>query len=176
VIDRTVVNREEAEEISDGPHSIEMSFQIPSHAEFIAPAVDKVVRSIRKARCIPGKEGDVGGALFEAIANAVTHGNHQDPKKPVRIRCRYDPKKCISIVVSDQGEGFDPAKLPDATSERRRGLLLMKALMDEVHLENGGTEVHMVKKCDGPVQTMFKDYAARMARYVRSWTRGREKH
>jgi serine/threonine-protein kinase RsbW len=152
----------------------ETAFQIPSYTGFIAPTVDRIVRKIRKARCIPGKEADVQGALFEALANAVVHGNHEDVKKPVRIRVRYEPKKCLSIIVSDEGSGFDPGDVADPTRpenverEHGRGILLMKAFMDEVHYEKNGTEVHLVKNCDAPVRTFFKDYAARVAHYVRS--------
>lgn len=152
--------------------SFETRLEIPSHVGFITPAVERIVRRLRKSHCIPGKESDVRTALYEAMANAVTHGNHENAKKTVRVRCRYDAAQCVSIVVSDEGEGFDPRAVPDPTrpenleSEHGRGIFMMRAYMDEVRYEKGGTEVHLVKKCDGPVQTLVRSYAAKLSRFM----------
>jgi serine/threonine-protein kinase RsbW len=152
--------------------SFETKLEIPSHIGFITPAVERIVKKLRKSRCIPGKESDVRTALYEAMANAVTHGNHENAKKTVRVRCRYDGAQCVSIVVSDEGQGFDPRTVPDPTqpenleSEHGRGIFLMKAYMDEVRYEKGGTEVHLVKTCDGRVQTFVKSYAAMLSRFM----------
>lgn len=149
--------------------SFETRLEIPSHVGFITPTVERIVRKLRKSQGIPGKESEVRTALYEAIANAVTHGNHENAKKTVRVCCRYDAAQCVSIVVSDEGQGFDPKTVPDPTrpenleSEHGRGIFLMKAYMDEVHYEKGGTEVHLVKKCDGPVQTFVK----KLSRFMR---------
>ena len=76
-------------------------------------------------------------------------GNQEDSKTKVHIRCRCWPGKEISIVVTDQGKGFDFGKIAgngitsDPNSEHGRGIQLMKAYMDEVHFERGGSEVHM---------------------------------
>jgi serine/threonine-protein kinase RsbW len=132
----------------------EFNLEIASEVNSIAPAVDKIVAQIRESQCLPGKEPDVEMALFEALANAVIHGNHEEKSKSVRISCRQEPGDRVHIVVRDQGAGFDPAAVPDPTrpenleAEHGRGILMMKAFMDEVHFEKGGTEVHLVKKCD----------------------------
>ena len=53
--------------------------------------------------------------------------------------------------MRDPGPGFDPASIPDPTigenvfSEHGRGIYLVNQLMDEVHFERGGTEIHMRK-------------------------------
>ncbi len=166
---RTFAN---TKEISADTRGFEASLQIPSYPGFVAPAAERIVRKLRKSHCIPGKEDDVRTALIEAMANAVVHGNHGDVKKQVRVRCRYEPQDCVSIVVADEGEGFDPAAVPDPTkpqnlqSEHGRGIFLMKTFMDEVRFEKHGTEVHLIKKCDGPLQTLVKGYASRISRYV----------
>ncbi len=95
---------------------------------------------------------DVELALREALENAVVHGNQEDPDTQVHVRCRCQPGKEISIVVTDQGKGFDFEKTvgngitTDPDSEHGRGIQLMKAYMDDVHFERGGSEVHMRKR------------------------------
>ena len=95
---------------------------------------------------------DIEIALREALANAAIHGNHEDPRKHVHVRCRCKADEDVSIVVQDEGQGFDPNAVPDPTSpetiESRhgRGIYLMKSLMDEVHFDPSGTVVYMRKK------------------------------
>ena len=59
--------------------------EMASDVNSIAPAVDKIVAQIRESHCLSGKEPDVEMALFEALANAVIHGNHEEKSKSVRI-------------------------------------------------------------------------------------------
>ena len=178
-IGRTLTSSEDNVKVDR--RSFEASLQIPSQVGFITPVVERIVRKLRKSQCIPGKETAVRTALYEALANAVTHGNHGDARKTVRVRCRYQADTCVSIIVSDEGKGFDPSAVPDPTrpenleSEHGRGIFLMKAYMDEVRYEKGGTEVHLVKRCDGPVQTMFKSYAAKFSRFVSGHSRRKSK-
>ena len=125
---------------------------MPSAIPAISPLVDRLMRLIEGSQCVPGAEADVELALREALDNAVVHGNQEDPKTKVHIRCRCWPGKEISIVVTDQGKGFDFEKAvgngltPDPAAERGRGISLMKAYMDDVHFERDGSEVHMRKR------------------------------
>lgn len=72
-------------------------------------------------------------AIREAIVNAVTHGNHLDPKKTVRIEYAITPEKIV-VAITDQGEGFDPRSIPDPRSPEGlektsgRGVFLMEQL------------------------------------------------
>jgi serine/threonine-protein kinase RsbW len=131
----------------------DFQLEIPSDINSIAPAVDKIVAQIRESQCLAGSESDVEVALFEALANAVIHGNREEKSKSVRVVCRLESSDRVSIVVRDQGTGFDPGAVPDPTrpenlgAEHGRGILMMKTFMDEVHFERGGTEVHMTKNC-----------------------------
>jgi len=69
------------------------------------------MRLIEGSQCVPGEEFDIEMALREALENAVVHGNQEDPKTKVHIRCRCQRGKEISIVVTDQGKGFDFEKI-----------------------------------------------------------------
>ncbi len=111
---------------------------------------------IRKCRCVPGDEEDIETALREALANAVIHGNHEDTGKQVSIGCRCGTDE-VSIVIRDEGQGFDINGVPDPTtpenieSSHGRGIYLMKTLMDEVRFERGGSVVYMRKSATKPI-------------------------
>ena len=131
---------------------LEIDSWMPSKVQAISPLVERLMVLIEGSQCAPGDEFNVEMALREALANAVVHGNHEHPGAKVHIRCRCWPGKEISIVVTDQGKGFDfgmtngNGLISDPLSERGRGIYLMKAYMDEVHFERGGSEIHMRKR------------------------------
>ena len=89
-------------------------------------------------------------ALEEALTNALKHGNQGDPSKRITIRYAVTPDKVV-IIVGDEGEGFDEGKVPDPTQPHRlpipngRGIMLMRAYMDEVEYRDEGREVRFVK-------------------------------
>src|ERR1700704_4781135 len=120
---------------------LEIDSWMPSKIQAISPLVDRLMRLIEGSQCVPGDESDVELVLREALENAVVHGNQEDPGKKVHIRCRCGPGNEISIVVTDQGKGFDFGKIvsngitSDPASEHGRGIQLMKAYMDDVHFE-----------------------------------------
>jgi serine/threonine-protein kinase RsbW len=131
--------------------SLEIDAWIPSETKAVSPLVDRLMRLIEGSRCVPGKEPAVELALREALNNAVVHGNRMDAHKLVQIRCRCQLGKGVSIIVRDQGQGFDPNIVPDSLAvknlgaEHGRGIYLMKVSMDTVSFERGGAEVHMWK-------------------------------
>jgi serine/threonine-protein kinase RsbW len=131
---------------------LEVDAWIPSEVKAISPLVDRLMRLIAGSRCITGEERAVELALREALNNAVVHGNRLDARKLVHVRCRCKVGEGISLVVSDQGQGFDASSVPDPVAvenllaEHGRGIHLMKLAMDEVSFEQRGAEVHMRKK------------------------------
>ena len=60
-------------------------------------------------------ETEVEIALHEALANAIIHGNHENPRKRVHIRCRLKSDE-VSIAVKDEGRGFDINNMVDPTA------------------------------------------------------------
>jgi serine/threonine-protein kinase RsbW len=131
---------------------LEIDAWIQSEIKAISPLVERLMRIIEGSHCITGEESAVELALREALSNAVVHGNRLDARKLVHVRCRCKVGKGISLVVSDQGQGFDPSAVPDPLSvdnleaEHGRGIFLMKLAMDKVSFEQRGTEVHMCKR------------------------------
>jgi serine/threonine-protein kinase RsbW len=110
------------------------------------------MRFILHFRSADGSEVDIETALREALANAVVHGNRENPSKRVYVECRGYTDGEVSITVRDEGRGFDSNTVPDPTTPERRlfehgrGIYLMKTLMDEVSFEESGKVVHMRKK------------------------------
>jgi anti-sigma regulatory factor (Ser/Thr protein kinase) len=111
---------------------------LPSEVTAISPFVDKLMLLLGNCACVPEGVSDVEIALWEAMANAIIHGNREDRRKHVHVMCRCEPG-AVSIVVKDEGEGFDINKVPDPTAPENRGL------MDEVRFEERGAVIHMRK-------------------------------
>ena len=130
---------------------LEIEALMPSDVKAISPLLDRVIRLIEESRCVAGEEMAVELALREALNNAVVHGNRLDPGKLVQVYCRCELGKELSLIVRDQGIGFDPNGIADPLAlenlqaEHGRGILLMRSQMDQVSFERGGTEVHMRK-------------------------------
>lgn len=124
---------------------------VPSTIQVISPIVDEAMRCLKDRCCPPEEEFAVEMALREALANAVIHGNREDPHKKVRICCACDPGRGILIIVKDQGEGFDSSKVlsrlsrQQVDSEHGRGIYLLNWLMDKVGFGCGGREIYIRK-------------------------------
>jgi serine/threonine-protein kinase RsbW len=92
--------------------------------------------------------------LEEAMCNAYHHGNKGDPHKTICARWAVD-NSCVVIYVKDEGEGFSPRKLPDPRKQENlekpcgRGVLLMKAYMNDLQYNEQGNEVCMIKLKNG---------------------------
>jgi len=135
---------------TDAP--LEVRTWVQSEIGQISPLVDWLMRLIVASGCVCGEEEFIELALREALSNAMLHGNRADASKLVHVRCCCECGRGLSVVVRDQGQGFDPNKVPDPlafenlSAEHGRGIHLMKLAMDEVFFERGGTEVHMRKK------------------------------
>lgn len=90
-------------------------------------------------------------ALEEALCNALKHGNQCDVNKKITIRYAVT-SECVTIIVRDEGEGFVPEEVPDPTTPDRirmpsgRGIMLLRAYMDEVEYRDHGREIFFMKK------------------------------
>jgi serine/threonine-protein kinase RsbW len=90
-------------------------------------------------------------ALEEAVVNAHKHGNRADPTKRITVSYDVRPNRIV-VRVRDEGPGFDPYLVPDPTAPDRislpngRGLMLMRAYLDDVCYNETGNEVQLVKE------------------------------
>ncbi len=97
-------------------------------------------------------------AVREAVANAIKHGNKQDPDKQVHVDLLLEGDELI-IRIADEGAGFDPSAVPDPLAPENilrtngRGILFMRKSVDDVQFSvqpEGGTVVTMRKRLAGP--------------------------
>ncbi len=130
--------------------------------------------------CDPTTLTRIGVALREALVNAIEHGNlelsselrqgegkayrdlgnQRRRETPYRDRGVYftsivSPTEA-TFIIRDDGPGFDPKHLNDPTEpsqimrESGRGILLIKAFMDEVSHNEAGNEITMRKRAGTP--------------------------
>lgn len=97
---------------------------------------------------------NVALAVREAVINAITHGNRSDPARTVDLTLETNGTG-IRVTIRDHGTGFDPGGAKDPTASDNllrssgRGLLLIRAFVDEVkfrHRKGRGMEVTLSKK------------------------------
>jgi serine/threonine-protein kinase RsbW len=87
--------------------------------------------------------------VTEALANAMLYGNCRDPRKCVRVEAHLSPEQ-VSVEVTDEGRGFNPASVLDPTLPANRlraggrGLFLIRKLMDHVEFNERGNSIKMV--------------------------------
>ena len=118
---------------------------------------------------------NLGVGFHEALVNAVAHGNmgiekpkdstedigiiakrvqgeHPElAKKKVFITTEISEKR-VRVVIRDEGQGFEPKKVADPTSEEGlfkaegRGLLFMRSYFDTVTYNKKRREVELIKE------------------------------
>ena len=66
---------------------VELRQSLPSKVAAISPFTEQLMRFILKFRMGDGSETDIEMALFEALANAVIHGNDDNSCKSVYVTC-----------------------------------------------------------------------------------------
>jgi CheY-like chemotaxis protein len=127
--------------------------------------------------CSQANRTRIGVALEEALLNAIYHGNlevsselkmdgnrfHEvaaerrfmEPYKTRQVFVRaYLSKNVATFLIRDQGPGFDVSKLPDPLDPSNfekpsgRGLLLIRAFLDEVRHNETGNEITLIKYRD----------------------------
>ena len=98
-------------------------------------------------------------AVREAVANAIKHGNLEDPAKQVHVDLTLEGNEghehWLVIRVQDEGRGFDPSDLEDPLAPENllkpngRGIFYMKSFMDDIQYgvrPGGGTVVTLRKR------------------------------
>jgi serine/threonine-protein kinase RsbW len=136
-------------EFDSGNLLVKLDLTLPGNAGAIGPVIGQIMSIINDMGCAAGREYEIELALCEALANAIEHGSENDPSKQIQICVACDHARGMLIIVRDPGPGFDPSSIPSPITGQNvfatggRGIFLINQLMDEVHFERGGTEIHM---------------------------------
>ncbi|MDZ4688707.1 MAG: ATP-binding protein [Planctomycetaceae bacterium] len=170
----------------------QVQFEIENDQDLIATFVRYLQDALRgMGLCDDTERVRIGVALQEALINACFHGNlevssslrevdhrayynlarersQQLPYRDRRIFIFADlsPEE-MTIVIRDEGPGFDRSLLPDPTDPANlekpcgRGLLLMQTFMNEVRYNAVGNEVTMIKRrCESASKVQDQEDAA----------------
>ena len=135
-----------------------------NHFELSFPAdiqnlslVENAIEGLAEQGTIPDTLfGNVMVACTEATLNAIHHGSADDPSKSVRLRVEIE-KDELSIIVRDDGQGFDHEGLPDPTQPENiekasgRGIFIIRNLADELEFLDNGSSLKMTFSLNVPV-------------------------
>jgi anti-sigma regulatory factor (Ser/Thr protein kinase)/nucleoid DNA-binding protein/CheY-like chemotaxis protein len=138
--------------------------QISIHLPTDEPSIEKVIDTVHKLLESSGlnEEGQVAmsAAFREAVVNAAQHGNKYKRDRKIEVQYLLDNEK-ITVVVKDQGNGFDHGKFVksgstrDAISAARErhqqgrmgglGIMLMLRCCDRLEYNEKGNQLTLTK-------------------------------
>jgi serine/threonine-protein kinase RsbW len=131
-----------------------LELELPSRIESVETAAIEAEKFARQSGFGEDARSAIDMAVRESVANAVKHGNLLDETKQVKLTFS-NLLDGLEIIVRDFGGGFAVEEVPDPTNPENllkangRGILFMRAFMDEVEWSNhaeGGMVVKMLKK------------------------------
>lgn len=132
----------------------EWRLRLKSSTDQITETIQRLDHCLDESKCCTDRQkNEILTALSEALANAIVHGNKNDPCKYVDLKIRKE-NQYLKITVKDEGQGFDPSAIPDPTKPENlqrqsgRGFYLMNIFMDDVKISKlkSGTRITMKKK------------------------------
>jgi serine/threonine-protein kinase RsbW len=124
-----------------------MRLDVPSDLGMVGDAVELVATHLPPGMLSPRRISfNLRTALAEALGNAIRYGNGEDPDRVVRVYVELR-RDFVRIHVDDDGQGFDPSRLPDPTHpdnlerEYGRGLFVIRHLVDDVAFNEKGNGI-----------------------------------
>jgi len=127
--------------------SSSMRLDVPSDLGMVGDAVELVATHLPPGTLSPRRISfNLRTALAEALGNAIRYGNGEDPDRVVRVYVELR-RDFVRIHVDDDGQGFDPSRLPDPTHpdnlerEYGRGLFVIRHLVDDVAFNEKGNGI-----------------------------------
>src|SRR5258708_29606613 len=95
-------------------HTVEQ--ELDSSLESVDSAEETVMREAGPLGFDEDDLHKIGISVRECMVNAVVHGNRYNAKKKVYLKVERAADS-ITIWIGDEGEGFNPADVPDPRSE-----------------------------------------------------------
>jgi anti-sigma regulatory factor (Ser/Thr protein kinase) len=121
----------------------------PSRIGEIAKVMDELRTYFNKKNYHDAKYQRFLDAIYEAVSNAIIHGNGKDEAKKISINL-HDSSDRVQVKVTDKGKGFDtfciadPCLPDNITKPHGRGLHIIKNSVDGVSFDENGSEITMV--------------------------------
>ncbi len=140
----------------------EIHFDIRSELTYLQQVNDLLADLFAHTPLTERQIKDLRQAVMEMGGNAIEWGHKKNADLPLHITYRIDPQ-AVTLVIKDQGPGFNPKHLPHAAQEEDPighldvrselgireggfGIMLAKGLVDEFRYNEIGNEVTLVKR------------------------------
>ena len=141
--------RHSDQKVRNGTWRVLAELSVPSEPGNERLAMERVAEVVMKLGLSEQRLERIKTAVAEAKMNAMEHGNRYRPQAPVVIEVLSSGAD-LSVRINDQGRSLvqDPdtevpdleAKLEELQTPRGWGLLLIRNMVDEMHIT--GDEVH----------------------------------
>jgi DNA-binding response OmpR family regulator len=140
----------------------EIHFDVRSESSYLQQANDLLADLYAHTSLTERQIKDLRQAVMEMGGNAIEWGHRKNAELVLQITYRIDPE-AVTLIIGDQGPGFNPQKLPHAASEddpighldvRNElglreggfGIMLARGLVDEFRYNDKGNEVTLIKR------------------------------
>lgn len=158
-IDQAIAWRSEHE-----THGItgEIQFDVRGELKHLQQVNDLLTDLLHRTPLTERQVKDLRQAVMEMGGNAIEWGHKKNAELPLRITYRIDPQ-AVTLVIEDQGPGFNPREVPHAAKEEDPighldvrtdmgireggfGIMLARGLVDEFRYNDKGNVVTLVKR------------------------------
>ena len=144
-----------------GTHG-EINFDVRSEPTYLQQTNDLLADLYAHSPLTERQVKDLKQVVLEMGGNAIEWGHRRNSELVLRITYRIDAEK-ITLVIRDQGPGFDPGQIPHAASDEDPighldvrnelgireggfGIMLAKGLVDDFKYNDKGNEVTLIKR------------------------------
>ncbi len=142
----------------------EINFDVRSELTYLSQASDMLADLFAHTPLSDRHLKDLKQAVMEMGGNAIEWGHRKNADLVLRITYRIDPT-AVTLIIKDQGPGFNPRNLPHAASdddpighieirnelglrEGGFGIMLARGLVDQFRYNREGNEVTLIKYFD----------------------------
>jgi DNA-binding response OmpR family regulator len=139
----------------------EINFDIRSELTYLSQASDMLADLFAHTPLTDRHIKDLKQAIMEMGGNAIEWGHRKNAELVLRITYRIDAS-AVTLIIKDQGPGFNPRNLPHAASDEDPighieirnelglreggfGIMLARGLVDKFRYNAAGNEVTLVK-------------------------------
>ncbi|MBE7175706.1 MAG: ATP-binding protein [Mucilaginibacter polytrichastri] len=125
------------------------TLQLPSKTESITQVEHLVEELCTRYNVSDDTFANMMTCLNEVTNNAIIHGNKGDADKKVYVNAEVIDQRRIVWTITDEGAGFDYAKLPDPTAPENlenltgRGVFIVRQLADQCIFNQKGNTVEL---------------------------------